>query len=261
MIFGELTVKQNIKGNLWLCECSCKKTKEVSKSRLTRGVVKSCGCLKNKPCINKDLTGKQFDLLTVIEYVKGSKWLCLCQCGNERVLRTNYFTQSKVFTKSCGCANQIPCKTHGLSYTAEYTIWHDMKRRCYNENNKSYEYYGGRGIQVCERWKNSVENFVEDMGLRPGPEYSIDRKDVNGNYCKENCEWKTHQEQMNNTRMNKFITFNNETFTISEWSRKLGFRVGIIQHRLSCGWSIERTLTEPSKMDKYRKIEDNNGRL
>jgi hypothetical protein len=83
---------------------------------------------------------------------------------------------------------------------SEYRVWHDMKRRCYNVKTVSYRYYGGRGIRVCDRWLYSFKNFLEDMGYKPGPEYSLDRRNNDGNYEPKNCRWATRKVQMNNTR-------------------------------------------------------------
>ncbi|HDX9500141.1 TPA: AP2 domain-containing protein, partial [Bacillus thuringiensis] len=123
-------------------------------------------------------------------------WNCLCDCGNERVV--DGYSLSKGSSKSCGCNNI----KHGMKHTPEYNIWGLMKSRCSNLNDSGWENYGARGITVCERWLD-FSNFIEDMGERPSPEHSLDRIDVNGNYCKANCRWATHLEQAHNKRTSK----------------------------------------------------------
>lgn len=90
--------------------------------------------------------------------------------------------------------------THGLSDTAEYRTYRAMIQRCTDENNAGWIYYGGRGITICDRWSESFENFLADMGKHPGVGFSLDRIDTDGNYCKENCRWATRTEQNNNTK-------------------------------------------------------------
>lgn len=110
-----------------------------------------------------------------------------------------------------------------------------MKARCYNENHKSYIDYGGRGIAVCDEWLVDFSAFFRDMGNRPGPEYSIDRKDCNGNYCKDNCRWATQKEQTRNTRRSKTITVDGITKTVAEWSEITGVPDQRIYKRLGSG--------------------------
>ena len=119
-----------------------------------------------------------------------------------------------------------------------------MKKRCYNPNYSQFELYGGRGISMCNEWKENFLSFYNwSMANGYNDKLSIDRIDFNGNYEPNNCKWSTNIEQANNKRNNHFITYNNETHTIAEWERKLGLYKGAVGSRLSRGWSIEKTLT------------------
>ena len=127
--------------------------------------------------------------------------------------------------------------THGLSGTPEYDAWRHMKDRCFNPNHKAYSNYGDRGITVCDRWKNSFQNFLADMGSRLTAKHSLDRIDNDGDYSAENCKWYTKAEQDNNRRSNRLITIDDVTLTITQWENKMGFKRMTIQNRLNRGWS------------------------
>lgn len=154
-------------------------------------------------------------------------------------------------TQSCGCLNsklaaqrlikhgQAPMKNPSV----EYSTWASMKQRCYDKNNKSYNSYGGRGITICDEWFNSFSKFFEDMGKRPSKRYSIDRVDVNGNYCKENCRWATKYEQARNTRANLNITINNRTQCMAAWVEELRVSAKMIKKLLNLNKSVEEILT------------------
>lgn len=189
--------------SLWLCQCDCGNESIVKYGNLRNNHTKSCGCLKAAA----DLTGSKFHRLTVIERVaqdgKGPvKWLCRCNCGKEIVVESYQLTTGG--TKSCGCLrveNFVGMSTkHGMRKAPEYNSWDAMIQRCCNPNTKRYHYYGGRGITVCERWRNSFENFYADMGPKPTPKHSIDRINNDGNYEPGNCRWATQSEQNFNTR-------------------------------------------------------------
>lgn len=137
-------------------------------------------------------------------------------------------------------------KKHNMCETPLYYVWQAMKQRCYNPNNPRYNVYGANGIKVCEDWKNNFISFME-WALESGYEIdlTIDRIDVKGDYCPENCRWITNQEQQNNTTRNVFIEFNGEKLTISQWARKLNIDRATLNNRLKKGWSIEKSLTTP----------------
>jgi hypothetical protein len=194
------------------------------------------------------LPGQQFSQLTVHSElpehvfpcgITCRVWLCLCSCGNFKEVREPHLRSEH--TKSCGCLHTI----HGLTKTTEFDVWSSIKKRCLNPNHKSYADYGGRGITICPEWRDSFATFLADMGPRPSPQHSIDRIDVNGNYCKENCRWATPREQQNNRRNNHLLTFNGTTMTLAEWSRLTLIHKATLRWRISMGWSSEDVLIPP----------------
>lgn len=131
---------------------------------------------------------------------------------------------------------------HGHVDTSEYRSWKDMKARCLTKTNKNYQYYGGRGIKVCDRWKNSFMAFYEDMGKKPTLKYTIERINNNGNYEPSNCKWATRTEQANNKRNNRLLTNDNITKTVAEWSRFLDIPTTTII------WRLNRNKTEKESL-------------
>lgn len=201
--------------------------------------------IKNKKLI-KSIIGKKQGMLTIIELLGscGGRvcWLAKCDCGNTKVVKGSDFNNGS--NKTCGCTN-LWIK-HGGSIKGrvqeEYIIWGNMCSRCNNINNPRYTSYGGKGIKVCERWKNFV-NFLKDMNPRPSKLHSIDRIDNNGNYEPNNCRWATNKEQCRNKNNNRLIEFAGKVLSVTEWSEVVGIARTTITHRLDRGWSIERALT------------------
>ena len=115
---------------------------------------------------------------------------------------------------------------------SEHHAWHRMLHRCYCQTNPAWKHYGGRGITVCQRWRDSFENFLADMGPKPSPKHSIDRIDNNGNYEPGNCRWATQTEQSRNTRRNVYVTWNNRTMTCAEWAEVLGISRERVRQRI-----------------------------
>lgn len=141
--------------------------------------------------------------------------------------------------------------THGMSRTRVYNLWNKMKQRCYTKTNPSYKWYGGRGISVCDEWKSSFESFYKwsaEHGYKDT--LSIDRIDVNGDYCPENCRWITMKQQENNRRDNVIFEYNAQSKTKSEWADLYGLKYTTLFRRIERGWSIERALTTPIKHHK-----------
>lgn len=133
---------------------------------------------------------------------------------------------------------------HGMRGTRLYNIWRSMRQRCYNPKTINYHNYGGRGITVCEEWRNDFMNFYQwamSTGYSDG--LTIDRKDTDGNYEPSNCKWATYKQQSNNKRNSKYIEFRGESRTISEWADIVGISYKVIWSRIKSGWSVEDALT------------------
>lgn len=184
-----------------------------------------------------NLIGKKIGRLYVksFAYKKGRKYYynCICDCGKECVKHSHYLLdKSKYPHKSCGCwhreINIARSTKHGMTKSDTYKTWCELKQRCCNPKNHAYECYGGRGIKICDRWFNSFENFLEDMGERPSKEYSIDRINVNGNYEPSNCRWATDKEQCNNRRSNVIIQYKGRTQNLKQWCDELCLNYGCV---------------------------------
>lgn len=209
-----------------------------------------------------NLSGKTFGRLNVLEYAysKNSRryWKCKCKCGNVVYISTNDIKNNH--TKSCGCLRKEVAKknfieshtTHNLTNTRLYNIWRSMKKRCYLKTHQAYKDYGGRGIKVCDEWKNdfmSFYNWAIENGYKEG--LTIDRINNNGNYEPSNCRWTTLKEQQFNKRNNIFLTYNNETKNIYEWSAITGIKYCTIWWRYKIGWKIEDILERSPNEIRY----------
>lgn len=201
----------------------------------------------------KNIVGLKVGLLTVIERAGRDKfyaalWKCSCECGNFK----NYTTGSLLSGnyKTCGCRTLKKArrkKINPKSGLREYKIWRGMLRRCNNKNYPFFKSYGGRGIRVCDRWTNSYENFIADMGKSPTPKHSIDRIDNSGNYEPGNCRWATQKEQMANT--SRTIKVGNKS--LLQASKDLGVLYGTVLARIKRGWSLEKALNVPKLSNGY----------
>jgi len=134
----------------------------------------------------------------------------------------------------------------GRTSEAFYTVWTNMKSRCYNSKTASYKHYGYRGIKICDRWLYDVRNFIDDMGSTYFKGATLDRIDVNGDYEPNNCRWVTYTEQANNKRSNRLITYKDKTQTLEQWIRELKLKSSSIRQRIYClGWSVEEAFEIP----------------
>ena len=200
-----------------------------------------------------DLTGQRFGKLLVLERAEdkctGSKprvmWRCICDCGNETIVSGASLRIGH--TLSCGCK----IRKHGYSHKERlYETWKNMRRRCNDPTNKRYEQYGGRGIKVCSEWDEYLPFRSWAMSSGYSEELTIDRIDIDGDYCPENCRWADSYMQANNMTTNRNITYNGETHTMSEWAREFGITYGAMNHRIQRGWSMERIQNTPLRTRK-----------
>lgn len=179
---------------------------------------------------------------------------CRCDCGNTCFIQSYIINTDLI--KSCGCYNSEQSSKRsfkdGRAGTSEFYIYNAMRQRCLNTKNRNYKYYGGRGIKISSDWLVDFSNFLVDMGKRPSKNHSIERIDNNGDYCKENCKWATIKEQGNNKRTTRFIEFNGERLTISQWSERTSLSCDLLSSRILRNWPTELLLTTPS--NKIRRL-------
>lgn len=205
-----------------------------------------------------DFIGQRFGLLSVSTEERSTpgrrRWLCLCDCGGQIVATTGELRSGCV--SSCGCVSPEKRRTSTLRHgdnragkrSKEYKIWAGMKARCHNEKDAAYPGYGGRGITVCERWRNSFECFLKDMGRAPDG-HSIDRIDNDGGYEPTNCRWATQAQQARNTRR----TIRVNGMALIDACEAAGVSYSAAQARLSRGATIEQAMS-PLKGGAYRAM-------
>jgi len=223
-----------------------------------------------------DETGKKYGRLTVLEYQGRSKnrnalWLCLCECGNTVVVKGCLLRSGT--TKSCGCLKREIAKEaiykynssdeyvppsvynikHGMTHDHLYKVWLSMKRRCIDENHDNYRYYGGRGIKVCEEWANDFITFM-DWAYANGYDSSltIDRIDVNGNYCPNNCRWVPFYEQIRNRRNTVSMEYNNQRKPLKVLCDENGVPYKWAHSKYKEGYNFEQIIEMRHKLEMSR---------
>ena len=197
-----------------------------------------------------ELIGQRFARLTVVRRIGSDNgkalWECLCDCGKTTSTTTGSLRKGN--TRSCGCLKlQVTGdvhRTHGMSRSSEYRIWCLMRSRCGNPDNQDYKDYGGRGIEVCQRWRESFVAFFADMGPKPFPRAEIDRIDNNGNYEPGNCRWTDRKTQTRNKRNNRIVEYKGEARCIAAWSDLTGISQRALSKRLHRGCSLDRVFSQ-----------------
>lgn len=208
----------------------------------------------------KEMIGKRFGRLVVVDRIEDhyypsgrhdACYSCVCDCGNHINVLGIHLRSGH--TVSCGCfrveTSRATMTTHGKTNTRLHTIWKNMHSRCFNQNNDDYANYGQRGITICDEWKHNFSAFESWANKHGYTDYlSLDRIDVDGNYEPSNCRWVTQKDQCNNTRSNIYVTMDNKTMTLKQWSELLGLNYGTIASRVGRGWDPIKALTTPVRL-------------
>lgn len=242
------------KYRMWNCVCDCGNTFVADQSRLKNGQTQSCGCYQKERIFLskfKNLEGQTFGRLTAISYFYKNNliyWKCKCSCGNEKDILGSHLVNNR--TTSCGCLHKEIAsnvnKKHGMSNTKLYDKWLSIKFRCYNPKFIEYDRYGGRGIVMCDEWKDnfmSFYNWAISNGYADG--LTIERKDINGNYCPENCCWIPLKLQARNTSRTVFLEYKGTKKSMAEWAEQYNISYSAFSQRIKHGWNIEEALLTP----------------
>jgi len=217
-----------------------------------------------------DHTGRRFGRLVALRHLGASRWLCACDCGNTPTI--NAVSLVHQGTQSCGCLlreiTTARSTKHGHAKRGKnsniFRRWEHMKQRCSNPNDRDYPRYGGRGIYVCDRWANGdgvrsgFECFLEDMGMPPSKQYSIDRIDVDGPYSPDNCRWATVREQSNNRRNTVMITISGVRKPLSYWCEQYNIDSKTVLYRMKHrGMAPDQAVTTPLTWTKRKNHASN----
>ena len=214
--------------------------------------------MKAKEKYNRTLEGERFGRLVVIsaqseKLNSNTKWNCVCDCGNKTASLAYNLLNGK--STSCGCLRKERASKfvtnknykHGSCKTRLYSIWHSMKCRCYYKGDRCYATYGGKGITICDEWRNDFAAFQRWANANGySDDLTIDRIDVQKGYSPDNCRWATDKEQANNKENTVFITYDGCTKSLSKWAEKFSIPRHVLYSRIMhCGWDVKRAFTTP----------------
>jgi hypothetical protein len=213
------------------------------------------------PYTEDKFVGRVFSFLTVLRFDGVAKekrmWVCKCSCGVEKSIAQPSLLSGA--TQSCGCYHKAVVRarksrlTHGMTYKGIYNSWCSMKARCTNKENNRYYTYGGRGIKVDPAWMK-FDNFLKDMGNSWREGLTIERKDVNGNYCKKNCTWIARSKQMQNMSNTRWIFYKGKRICVSEAARRSGISVRTLRNRIKSCCPKHHLFTEPHSGRPHRTL-------
>lgn len=248
----------------WICRCDCGNEIVLTSCQIRGCYPQSCGCKKYKRknktlsesyTKDEEMIGRKYGNLVVVkratkeeigENKQGRYWVCQCECGNIVIVNThNLVSGKRISCPSCSRKRTTEAvTTHGYCQKERlYTIWTNMNDRCTNVNSPKYHLYGGRGICVCDEWRDYLNFRIWALNNGYKDTLSIDRIDPDGNYEPKNCRWVTQKEQCNNKRTNHYITYNGVTKTMKEWSEITGINYYTIRSRVNIlGWPAGRAL-------------------
>ncbi len=251
--FGKLLVIDATRDNnakkkniICICKCECGNIKRVISSKLTSFDTTSCGCIRNFN-FNK-YKNKKYGKITILDLIDKDKKIvsCKCECGN--IFETSLYNviSNKQIVISCGKCGAKRIKRIKTPHSRLLGIYHNMIRRCYDKDTKDYQWYGKKGIIVCDEWLNDYYTF-EKWALENGyqNELTIDRINGNENYCPENCRWVDMKTQQNNRCNNKKFYYDNEYLPLLEIANRTGFNVETLRSRMRKGMSFEEAITTP----------------
>lgn len=202
-----------------------------------------------------DLAGETFGRLTVRAQTSNAgkhvRWVCDCECGSQTVVSTSHLRSGH--SLSCGCLareataqRNTAAATHGMSDSPEYQAWRSMIKRCHVPSTHGYERYGGRGIEVCQAWRDSFEDFFKEVGFRPSPSHSLDRIRNAEGYCAGNVRWATDTEQNNNRRCNVKASIEGRVLTATQIAKRFGLSQRVVLYRIHTG-KTEAQIIAPSR--------------
>lgn len=212
--------------------------------------------------LTENLLGRTFSRWTVIGLARIGKggartWICQCVCGTKLDVPTHALLSGNSRSRKC-LRNERLAESrvkHGKSKTSEYNIWRGIKDRCLNPKSQQYDNYGGRGITICDEWRDSFIDFYKYVGSKPNQKDEIDRfPDNNGNYEPGNVRWATRKQQTRNTRVNHQLTFNGKTQCVGAWAEELGVNRYTILKRIKKGWPNEKVFSSNVDQRQSRAI-------